>query len=69
MDDNLENSNNYDMLTISEVSKLLHIHPNTLRRWADKGVIKSYSISVRGDRRFMPEDIDRFLNQMNLANR
>jgi len=57
------------MLTISEVSKLLHIHPNTLRRWADKGVIKSYSISVRGDRRFIPEDIDRFLNQMNPANR
>jgi DNA-binding transcriptional MerR regulator len=61
----MENNNNYDMLTISEVSKLLHI----LRRWADKGVIKSYSISVRGDRRFIPEDIDRFLNQMNPANR
>ncbi|MFZ2036059.1 MAG: helix-turn-helix domain-containing protein [Dehalococcoidales bacterium] len=66
----MENTNlNYDMLTIGEVSKLLHVHPNTLRRWADKGVIKSYSISVRGDRRFIPEDIDKFLNQMNAANR
>jgi len=66
----MENTNlNYDMLTIGEVSKLLHVHPNTLRRWADKGVIKSYSISVRGDRRFIPEDIDKFLNQMNPANR
>jgi excisionase family DNA binding protein len=54
-----------NMLTVSEVSKLLHVHPNTLRRWADKGMIKSYSVTVRGDRRFMPRDIDQFLTMMN----
>jgi excisionase family DNA binding protein len=54
-----------NMLTISEVSKLLHVHPNTLRRWADKGIIRSYSISLRGDRRFMATDINQFLTAMN----
>ena len=58
-----------NMLTISEVSRLLHVHPNTLRRWSDQGLIKSYCITPRGDRRFMPCDIDQFLAEMNTQNR
>jgi excisionase family DNA binding protein len=50
------------MLTISDVSKLLHVHPNTLRRWADKGIIQTYRITPRGDRRFMAKDIMSFLS-------
>ena len=42
------------MLTITEVSRLLHVHPNTLRRWSNDGLIKSYRINQRGDRRFRP---------------
>ena len=57
------------MLTVREVSTLLHIHPNTLRRWADKGIIKSFCITPRGDRRFMSHDIDQFLSMMNSRNR
>jgi excisionase family DNA binding protein len=57
-----------NMLTVSETAKILHIHPNTLRRWADKGVIKSYCITPRGDRRFTTRDIDQFLIQMNPQN-
>jgi excisionase family DNA binding protein len=45
------------MLTVREVSRLLHVHSNTLRRWSDQGVIKAYRIGPRGDRRFRPEDI------------
>ena len=58
-----------NMLTIKEVSRLLHVHPNTLRRWADKGVIRSFCITPRGDRRFMSQDIDHFLEGMNTQNR
>ena len=58
-----------NMLTISEVARILHVHPNTLRRWADKGIIESYCITTRGDRRFMPYDIDQFLARMNTQNR
>jgi DNA-binding transcriptional MerR regulator len=58
-----------NMLTISEVSRLLHVHPNTLRRWSDQGLIKSYCITPRGDRRFMPRDIDQVLAGMKTQNR
>jgi excisionase family DNA binding protein len=56
------------MFTVREVSLLLHVHPNTLRRWADKGIIKSLCITPRGDRRFMSRDINQFLAQMNAQN-
>jgi len=57
-----------DMLTVREVSKLLFIHPNTLRRWADKGIIKSYRITPRGDRRFVSRDIYQYLAEMKTQN-
>lgn len=56
------------MLSVREVSKLLFIHPNTLRRWADKGIIKSYRITPRGDRRFISRDIDQYLAEMTTQN-
>ncbi len=45
------------MLTVSEVSQLLHVHSNTLRRWTEQGIIKAYRIGPRGDRRFRAEDV------------
>jgi excisionase family DNA binding protein len=53
------------MLTVSEVAEILHIHPNTLRRWSDEGKITSYCITTRGDRRYRKSDIDNFLSQFN----
>jgi excisionase family DNA binding protein len=58
-----------NMFTVSETARLLHVHPNTLRRWADKGIIKSYCITSRGDRRFKSDDINQFLSDMNDKNR
>jgi excisionase family DNA binding protein len=49
------------MLTITEVSRLLHVHPNTLRRWSEEGIIRAYRIGPRGDRRFKLEDITELL--------
>jgi len=46
-----------EMLTMREVSKLLHVHPNTIRKWVDQGLIKAYRIGSRRDRRFKREDI------------
>ena len=45
------------MLTVREVSQLLHVHGNTLRRWSDQGIVRSYRIGPRGDRRFRAEDV------------
>jgi excisionase family DNA binding protein len=53
------------MLTVREVAQLLHIHTNTVRRWSDRGVLKAYRITRRGDRRFRREDIGRFLAEFN----
>ncbi len=53
------------MLTVREVARLLNIHTNTVRRWGDKGILRAYRITSRGDRRFKREDIDRFLAEFN----
>lgn len=56
------------MLTVKDVARLLHIHVNTARRWSDQGILKSYRITRRGDRRFKQEDIARFLAEYNEFN-
>jgi excisionase family DNA binding protein len=53
------------MLTVREVSQLLHVHSNTLRRWTEQGIIKAYRIGPRGDRRFKAEDIASLLLEDN----
>ena len=63
--DMVDNEHMDDMLTVSEVARLLHVHPNTLRRWSNKGRIKSYRINPRGDRRYRLRDIEGFLAQLN----
>ena len=39
------------MLQVKEVAELLGIHPNTVRIWADSGVLRAYRIGPRKDRR------------------
>lgn len=50
-------------LTVGEAARLLGIHTNTLRRWADQGIVRAYLISARGDRRFRRTEIENFLKQ------
>jgi excisionase family DNA binding protein len=56
-----------DMLTVREVARLLHVHPNTLRRWSNNGRITAYRITARGDRRFRRDEIARFLTELGAA--
>ncbi len=51
------------MLTTSEVARILSVHINTVRRWSNQGILKSYRIGSRGDRRFRKEDIDNFFSK------
>ena len=53
------------LLTINEAAEYLHVHDNTLRRWSDAGLILSYRIGSRGDRRFWHEDLRHFLADYN----
>jgi excisionase family DNA binding protein len=59
--DNKEGAAPPAMLTVSEVAKLLHVHPNTIRLWSKLGVIKSYRIGQRRDYRFNLDDVETFL--------
>ena len=52
------------MLTVKEVARMLHIHENTVRRWSGRGILKSYRIGPRGDRRFKRADIDFSLTRL-----
>ena len=49
------------MLRVGEAARILHIHPNTLRKWSSDGLIPSYRIGRRRDRRFSLEDLVSFL--------
>ncbi len=49
------------LLTVGEACKILNVCPNTMRVWSDKGLIPSYRIGQRRDRRFLTQDILDFL--------
>lgn len=51
------------MLTTSEMASILNVHINTVRRWSNQGLLKTYRIGSRGDRRFMKEDVVNFLDK------
>ncbi len=39
-------------LPITKAARLLGVHPNTLRAWADQGRLRCLRVNARGDRRF-----------------
>jgi excisionase family DNA binding protein len=51
------------LLTTSEAASLLNIHVNTLRHWSNLGILPTYRIGARGDRRFKQEDIDNLVRK------
>jgi excisionase family DNA binding protein len=52
------------MLTPKEAAKLLHVHENTIRRWSNRGLIRAYRITQRGDRRFRRDDLNRLFTKL-----
>ena len=54
------------MLTIGDVARFLNLHITTVRRWSKKGILKSYRIGFRGDRRFRREDVEGLLKEAEL---
>lgn len=50
------------LLKLSEVAELLNVHPNTLRKWDKKGILKAVRFGERKDRRYKKEDIVKLLN-------
>ena len=50
-----------NLLKLSEASELLNVHPNTLRQWDRKGILKAVRFGERKDRRYIKEDIIRLM--------
>jgi excisionase family DNA binding protein len=50
-----------EYLTLKQACELLQVHPNTLRNWDKKGILKASRIGVRGVRRYKREDLMKFL--------
>lgn len=47
-----------ELLTLSEAAKILNAHPNSLRKWDKKGILKAVRFGERKDRRYRKEDIE-----------
>ena len=57
----LEAGGKLELLTLRQAAQLLNCHPNTLRNWDYKGLLKAIRIGSRGDRRYKRVDILKIL--------
>jgi diguanylate cyclase (GGDEF)-like protein len=48
-------------LPITKAARLIGVHPNTLRAWADQGRVRCVRVNRRGDRRFLVADLRSFV--------
>jgi len=55
------------LLTTAEAAALLNVHVNTVRRWSNKGILETYRIGSRGDRRLRRRDVDKLLRNSRQA--
>ena len=51
-----------EILTMKQVCEILNVHPNTLRNWDNKDVLKAIRFGTRKDRRYKKEDILKLIN-------
>lgn len=61
MQSDRERSEARALLTVRQTAEYLNVHPNTVRRWSQQGVLNSFRIGPRGDRRFLLADVESLL--------
>ena len=54
-----------ELLTLGEAARILKVHPNTLRLWDKKDILKAIRIGVKRVRRYKKEDIEKFIKENN----
>jgi excisionase family DNA binding protein len=51
------------LLTIEEAAQYLHVSKTSLRRWTTLGTLACVRVGARRERRFLRDDLDRFLDR------
>ena len=57
----MQSAGPHGLLSATDAARLLGVHPNTIRRWTNEGLIHAYRVGKRLDRRFRRTDLDKFL--------
>ena len=52
-----------EILTMKQARELLNVHPNTLRNWDNKGILKAIRFGSRRDRRYKKSEILKILKK------
>jgi excisionase family DNA binding protein len=52
-----------ELIKLQEASKMLKVHPNTLRQWDKNGLLPAIRIGEKKERRYKKDDIINFLKQ------
>jgi excisionase family DNA binding protein len=52
-----------EFLNVRETAQLLHVAVSTVRKWSTAGLLPSYRLGPRRDRRFLKSDVLRFLRE------
>ena len=60
----MKNEQESDILTLTEVSKMLHLPPNTWRNYDANGTLKALRMVEKRTRRYRRADVEAFINGM-----
>ena len=52
-----------ELVTLKEACEILKVHPNTLRQWDNKGILKAVRLGVKKVRKYRKIDIENFINK------
>lgn len=50
-----------ELLTLKEACDILKVHPNTLRQWDEKGILRAIRFGRRRDRKYNKEEVLKLL--------
>ncbi len=54
-----------ELLSLRETCEMLKVHPNTLRQWDKKGLLKAVRFGTRGDRKYKKDEVLRLFETKN----
>jgi excisionase family DNA binding protein len=52
-----------DKLNTGEIARILNVNNNTVRKWADAGLLKAERVGPQRERKFKMAEVSRFLER------